>query len=131
MEAGLMGNRVLVVDDHAPMVDLIEDALSRAGFVVSTASDGQQCLRKVIADKPDLVVLDVVMPGMDGYQVLRELRRKAETADIPVILLTVRREHRDVVQGWMAGASMYLKKPCSPEEVVAAVRQTLAAPARA
>ena len=125
-----MGKRVLVVDDHPPMVKLIEDALVREGFSVLSAGDGRECMRKAQAERPDLIILDVVMPGMDGFKVLHLLRERPETTDIPVILLTVRKERGDVLTGWMAGANLYMTKPCNIGELVSAVKGLLGMPAR-
>jgi len=124
-----MEKRILVVDDDPPVVELVREVLTRAGFSVSTAADGPACLRKVTEETPDLIVLDINMPDMDGFTVLRKLRERPATKDLPVILLTVREGHGDVLQGWLAGANLYMSKPCSPTELVAAVRQMLEAPA--
>lgn len=125
-----MAERVLVVDDHPPMVGLIQDALARAGFVVRTAHDGAACLRSVAAERPDLIVLDVVMPGMDGFEVLRRLREQHDTRDIPVIILTVRKDQGDLLTGYMAGADLYMSKPCEIRDLVAAVKRLLGTAAR-
>lgn len=125
-----MAERVLVVDDHPPMVGLIQDALTREGFVVRTAHDGTSGLRAVAAEQPDLIILDVVMPGMDGFEVLRRLREQPGTKDIPVIILTVRRDQGDLLTGYMAGASLYVNKPCEMRDLVAAVKRLLGTAAR-
>ena len=123
-----MGKRVLVVDDHPPMVRLIEETLTREGFSVLSAENGAQCLRKVATERPDLVILDVEMPMMDGFQVLRALKLKPATRDLPVIMFTIRKQHHDVLAGLMRVADEYLTKPCKMEDLVAAVKRTLAAP---
>ena len=123
-----MAERVLVVVDHRPMVGMIQDALTREGFLVEAAYDGPACLRSVEAERPDVIVLDVVMPGMDGLEVLRRLRDQVETRDIPVILLTVRKEQGDLLAGYMAGADLYVNKPCEIGELIGAVRRMLGAP---
>ena len=125
-----MGKCVLVVDDDPPMVDLIEDALVREGFSVTSARNGAECLRKVDAEQPDLVILDVMMPVMDGFKALRALRERPETRDLPVIILTVRKEPGDVLAGWMGGANLYVNKPCKISELVAAVKQMLGVPTK-
>lgn len=124
-----MGKRVLVVDDHRPTVKLIEDALTRAGLSVVTAGDGAEGLRRAEAEPPDLVILDVIMPGMNGFRVLHELRERPETRDVPVIILTVRQERGDVLTGWMSGANLYMNKPCKMEALVATVNRLLGVPA--
>ena len=125
-----MAERVLVVDDHPPMVGLIQDALTREGFLVRTAHDGAACLRSVAAERPDLIVLDVIMPGMDGFEVLRRLREQHETQDIPVIILTVRKDQGDLLTGYMAGANLYMNKPCEIRDLIAAVKRLLGTAAR-
>ncbi|UCC68932.1 MAG: response regulator [Armatimonadota bacterium] len=125
-----MGKRVLVVDDHQPTVKLIEDALTRAGFSVLTAGNGLECLRKAEAEPPDLVILDVIMPRMNGIQALRKLRERPQTRDVPVIILTVRQERGDVLAGWSAGANIYISKPCKMELLVATVKRLLGVPAQ-
>ncbi len=120
-----MGKRVLVVDDHPPTVELIRDALVREGFAVLSAANGAECLRKVQAHQPDLVVLDIVMPVMDGLKTLRALRGKPETENLPVIVLTVRTRAADVLAGWAAGADIYLTKPCKIQHLVATVKRVL------
>ncbi len=124
-----MGKRVLVVDDNPAMVGLLSDALTKAGFSVSSAEDGKTGLALVKSAKPDVVVLDLMMPVMSGLQVLNALRRSPETKWLPVVILTGRDGHEDALDGWMAGADRYLTKPCRLEDVVAAVKQMLA-PAR-
>jgi two-component system response regulator MprA len=125
-----MGERVLVVDDHPPMVKLIEDALGKEGFSVLSAQNGAEGLRVVATERPDLVILDVEMPVMDGFEVLRALRLKVATSSLPVIMLSVHKEPEDLLAGWIGGADQYLTKPCKMEDVVAAVRKALAPPAR-
>jgi CheY-like chemotaxis protein len=123
-----MGKSVLVVDDHPPVVRLIRDALVREGYLVTSAQDGAECLHKVEADRPDLVILDVVMPVMDGFDVLRALRQSPDTRYLPVIMLTARKSHGDILDGWMGGADSYLTKPCRVGDVVATVKRMLGAP---
>jgi DNA-binding response OmpR family regulator len=123
-----MAKRVLVVDDELAISALLEHALVKAGYSVSTASGGRECLEAVAETPPDLVILDVVMPGMDGFEVLRTLRQAAGTKLLPVILLTGRGEHEDKLEGWMGGADRYLTKPCQASAVVAAVKTMLDSP---
>jgi DNA-binding response OmpR family regulator len=125
-----MGKRVLIVDDHLPLVKVLEAAFEQEGFSVLPALDGVECLYKVEAERPDVVVLDVTMPGMDGFEVLRTLRRRPETQYLPVVILTGRTAHGDKLAGWMGGADLYLTKPCKIEEVVAAVKRVLEPHAR-
>lgn len=121
-----MGKRVLVVDDNPAMVGLLTDALAKAGFSVLAAETGEEGLALVKGEKPEMVVLDLMMPTMSGLQVLHTLRRDPETQWLPVVILTGRDGHEDVLDGWMGGADRYLTKPCKLEDVVAAVKQMLA-----
>jgi DNA-binding response OmpR family regulator len=113
---------VLVVDDQPEIVRILRDYLERAGFAVLTAADGASALVAARRDKPDLVVLDLTLPSMDGLDVARALRRDGE---MPIIMLTARTEETDRVSGLELGADDYVTKPFSPREVVARVRAVL------
>jgi len=127
-----MSHRILVVDDEPDITALVAYHLARAGYRVSTANTGQDALKAAREERPDVVVLDLMLPGVSGYEVLRELRKQKDTGDIGVILLTARREEADRIKGLSLGADDYLTKPFSPQELtlrVAAVLRRLAAPA--
>jgi DNA-binding response OmpR family regulator len=113
---------VLVVDDETKIVDVVGDYLRAAGFGVTTASDGELAIEAARARPPDLVVLDLGLPGRDGLDVARELRR---TSSVPIIMLTARGEETDRVLGLELGADDYIVKPFSPRELVARVRAVL------
>ena len=117
--------RVLVVDDHPPTVRLIQSVLEQEGLSVITAANGAECLLAAHRGHPDLVILDVTMPVMDGLQTLRVLRENEQTRTLPVILLTIRESDQDVLEGWKAGADLYLTKPFQIGELVAAVKRIL------
>ncbi|MBE2315598.1 response regulator [Solirubrobacter sp. CPCC 204708] len=117
---------VLVADDDEDILQLVSFRLERAGYTVVTASDGQQALAAAREHKPDLAVLDVMMPGLNGYEVTRQLRDDEATAAIPVILLTARVQEADVSRGFEAGADDYLRKPFSPQELRSRVQAILA-----
>ncbi len=117
-----MGQRVLVVDDEARIRAVVRGYLEREGFEIAEASDGEQAIRAQQAWDPDLVVLDVMLPGLDGVEVLRQLRTRSE---VPVILLTARAEEVDKLVGLSVGADDYLTKPFSPRELVARVKAVL------
>jgi two-component system alkaline phosphatase synthesis response regulator PhoP len=104
-------------------VRLIQVNLERQGYNVVTAHDGKEALEKVASEKPDLVVLDVMMPYMDGFEVLRTLRRNPETAELPVIMLTAKAQDQDVFRGWQEGVDMYLTKPFNPQELLTFVKR--------
>jgi two-component system response regulator MprA len=115
-----MATRVLVVDDEPPVRDALERALSLEGYRVDLAADGAQALKKVATDEPDVVVLDVLMPGLDGLETCRRLR--AEGHGLPVLMLTARDAVSDRVDGLDAGADDYLVKPFALEELLARLR---------
>ena len=114
--------KILVVDDEQSILDLVSAYLRQDGYEVHTATDGPGGLRAARAFKPDLVVLDVMLPGMDGLEVLAHLRRES---DVYVILLTARSEETDKIVGLSMGADDYLAKPFSPRELVARIKAAL------
>ena len=114
--------RVLVVDDEPMVREVLERYLRKEGFDVSTAEDGPEALATFASDEPDLVLLDLMLPRIDGYEVFRRMRATAKT---PVIMLTARGEETDRVVGLELGADDYVTKPFSPREVVARVRAVL------
>jgi DNA-binding response OmpR family regulator len=113
---------VLVVDDEPEIVRILRDYLERAGFAVLTAGDGEAALAAARREKPDLVILDLTLPSLDGLDVARALRRDGE---LPIIMLTARVDEADRVSGLELGADDYVSKPFSPREVVARVRAVL------
>jgi DNA-binding response OmpR family regulator len=126
-----MSNLILVVDDNRALCNVIQDALQKAGLAVRVAHNGKQCLAAVAAERPDVVVLDVKMPVMDGYKTLRELRRNPKTNLLPVVLLTGNPGEPGELAGWMAGIDRYLAKPCDIVRLVSVVKELLPTPARA
>jgi DNA-binding response OmpR family regulator len=116
------GATILVADDDAHIVELVSLYLRKAGYQVETASDGDETLRKAKDLKPALLVLDVMMPGPDGLQVCRQLRRKG---DIPIVLLTARSSDIDKIAGLRFGADDYVTKPFNPDELIARVDTVL------
>ncbi len=117
-----MQELILVVDDEPKIVKLTRDFLEKDGFRVISAADGVTALQMARREKPDLVVLDLMLPGMDGWEVCRALRRES---DVPVIMLTARSEESDQVVGLELGADDYISKPFSPRTLVARVRALL------
>ncbi|HLO36814.1 MAG TPA: response regulator transcription factor [Candidatus Deferrimicrobium sp.] len=120
-----MNRRILVVDDEAPILDLVRGYLEREGYVVSTAEDGHAALERVQAERPDVVILDVMLPGLDGFEVLRRLRT---FSDAYILMLTARSDEVDRIVGLSVGADDYLVKPFSPRELVARVKALLRRP---
>jgi two-component system alkaline phosphatase synthesis response regulator PhoP len=117
-----MAQSILVVDDEARIVKLVRDYLERAGFRVLTARDGKTALQVARVERPDLIVLDLMLPGQDGLDVCRRLRQES---GVPIIMLTARVEEADRIVGLELGADDYVTKPFSPRELVARVRATL------
>ncbi|MBM3464992.1 MAG: response regulator transcription factor [Armatimonadetes bacterium] len=117
-----MAERILVVDDEDAIVEFVEINLRRAGYDVLKAFNGEEALRKVRAEAPDLVVLDVMMPEMDGFQVCQEIRR---FSTVPVIMLTARSEDKDKITGLDTGADAYLVKPFNPDELIAWIQAVI------
>jgi two-component system alkaline phosphatase synthesis response regulator PhoP/two-component system response regulator VicR len=115
--------KILVVDDERHIVRLVQVNLERSGYQVVAAFDGKEALKKVSSEKPDLVVLDVMMPYMDGFQVLKQMKADAATKDIPVIMLTAKAQDADVFRGWASGVDMYLTKPFNPLELITFVKR--------
>lgn len=124
--------RILIIEDEQDIADLIGFNLQRAGYEVLKAHDGIEGTEAALRERPDLIVLDLMLPGRDGYGVFRELRRDSRTVGIPVIMLTARAQTEDRIQGLEAGADDYLTKPFSPKELLlrvqAILRRTDAAP---
>lgn len=118
-----MSRRILAVDDEPSIVRLIEVSLTRQGYTVLTASDGRQALAMAESERPDLIVMDIMMPYVDGFEAIRLLKSKPETKDIPVILLTAKRHDADMIRGLESGAASYLTKPFAPAELVSVVGQ--------
>jgi two-component system, OmpR family, alkaline phosphatase synthesis response regulator PhoP len=117
--------KVLVVDDEINLVELVESYLKREGFEVLTASDGRVALELARTNKPDLIVLDLMLPGLDGIEVCRQLR---QFSDAYVVMLTARAEEVDKIVGLAVGADDYLTKPFSPRELVARIKAMLRRP---
>jgi len=120
-----MATRILVVDDEIESVKLIGLMLQRRGYEIVAARSGAQALEKAQAEKPDLVILDVMMPDMDGYEVCRRLRSDPATAAIPVIMFTAKTMVEDKLAGFQAGADDYLTKPVHPEELASRIEAVL------
>lgn len=119
----MAAQKILVCDDERHIVRLIQVNLERHGYQVVTAYDGKEGLEKVKSEKPDMVVLDVMMPYMDGFEVLKNIRRDPDTEALPVIMLTAKAQDKDVFEGYHYGADMYLTKPFNPMELISFVKR--------
>ena len=116
---------VLVVDDEPHIVRLIQVNLERQGYQVETANNGAVALAKIKENRPDLLVSDVMMPEMDGFELLANVRRDPTLMDLPVIMLTAKAQDTDVMTGYKTGADMYLTKPFNPAELIAFAKRIL------
>jgi DNA-binding response OmpR family regulator len=110
--------RVVVADDDPDIVDILTFNLESAGYEVESAADGAAALELVTASRPDLVVLDIMMPKMDGLEVLAALKAEPSTKEIPVVMLTAKTSDTDLWSGWEAGADYYITKPFDLEELL-------------
>jgi two-component system phosphate regulon response regulator PhoB len=117
--------KILVIEDEPDLVELITFNLQREGFQVTSAGTGEDGLRKVSSDKPDLIVLDIMLPGINGLDICRTLKGDIETRHIPVVMLTARNEDIDIVTGLEIGADDYITKPFSPRVLTARIRAVL------
>ncbi len=117
--------RILVVDDEIYIVHILDFSLGMEGYEVITALDGEQALEKMRNEKPDLIVLDIMMPKLDGYEVCKTIKGSPETAHIPVILLSAKGRNVDQKLGFDVGADDYITKPFSPRKLVERINQLL------
>lgn len=122
----LSGTKILICDDDELLVDLLEHRLSARGFDVLVARDGGEAVAVASEQRPDAIVLDAMMPVMDGHEVLRRLRSRDETASIPVIMLTARKQERDILDALELGARDYLVKPFIPDELITRLNRLIA-----
>jgi two-component system response regulator ResD len=120
-----LSQSVLVVDDEPMARTLLRLMLVRVGFEVSEAENGFDALEKVEGNLPDLILLDVMMPGMDGFTVCQKVRAREETAELPIIMLSAKTDSDSINRGLLVGATKYLTKPISPEELTKHVRSAL------
>ena len=116
---------ILVVDDEEDILELVRYNLVREGYQVRCASSGEKCLQKVASEKPDLIVLDLMLPGIDGLEVTKILQSDSKTKHVPIIMLTAKGEEADIVTGLELGADDYVTKPFSPRILIARVRAVI------
>ena len=120
-----MSKRILVVDDEMYIVNILDFTLAGEGWEVVSANNGEDALRTLLKFEPDLVILDVMMPRIDGVEVCRAIKAREESADTPVIMLTAKDRDKDKEEALQAGADLYLTKPFSPPRLVAEIRNLL------
>lgn len=113
--------KILVVDDSPTERYFLSDILIKNGFSVSTAENGEEALLKVKADRPQLILMDVVMPGQNGFQVTRAISRNPDTQDVPIIICTSKGQETDRIWGLRQGARDYIVKPVDPQELLAKI----------
>ncbi len=123
----MAGEKILIAEDEQDIQKVIKITLKfKGGFDVSFASNGLEVLEQVKREKPRLIILDVMMPRMDGYETCRRLKADADTASIPVVFLTAKAQEKEIEEGLKLGAIDYIKKPFEPDEFVAKVKSILA-----
>ena len=120
-----MSHRILVAEDEEHARTLLEIKFRNSGFDVVTAEEGESALQKALALRPDIIVLDIMMPGMTGFEVLAALKKNPSTASIPIILVSAQRNEENIVKGLQLGANDYVLKPFSPHELIARVKTLL------
>lgn len=124
-EGVLAKQHVFVVEDEEDILDLIRHHLGKEGYAVSTATNGMEAVKAILRKPPDLVLLDLMLPGLDGLEVCRMLKKDAKTADVPILMVTAKDEESDVVAGLELGADDYVVKPFRMKELIARVRAAL------
>jgi CheY-like chemotaxis protein len=117
-----MSKFILLVDDEPDIIYSLKVSLEQAGYRVSTAENGQQALDTVANNRPDLILMDRMMPVMDGLEALRNLKQNPSTSDIPVVMLTGQDSYQDMEEGWDSGTDLYLTKPVFPAEILEYIR---------
>lgn len=120
-----MSKQLLVVDDEPNLLRAVEACLRSEGYEVMTARSGAEALMRVAQKVPDIIISDIRMPGMDGYQLARQLRRSPRGSLVPIVFLTARDETADRIEGFRSGVDAYLTKPFEPEELVAVIESIL------
>jgi DNA-binding response OmpR family regulator len=123
-----MKKRILIIEDESRVLAVLQKRLESAGYEVLSASDGKSGLNKARQEKPDLVILDLILPEMDGFQVCNFLKRDRRYQHIPIIILTARLEEKDITEAKKAGADAYFTKPFNYEDLLAKIKELLPSP---
>jgi two-component system alkaline phosphatase synthesis response regulator PhoP len=121
----MANERILIVDDEEDVLELVQYNLDRSGFRTETASSGEEALSKARKSSPDLIILDLMLPGIDGLEVCKKLKSEVKTEHIPIVMLTAKGDESDIVTGLELGAEDYVTKPFSPKILIARVRRIL------
>jgi twitching motility two-component system response regulator PilH len=122
MENDMPIKKILLVDDSKTELHFLSDLLTKRGFSVRTAEDGEDAMRRLAEEKPDLILMDVVMPGQNGFQLTRAITRDARFTDVPVIMCTSKNQETDRVWGMRQGARDYIVKPVDADELMAKIK---------
>ncbi len=120
-----MNKKILIIDDEPDMATLLKARLEKNGYETIIAKSGYEGLYKYITEKPALILLDLMLPDLDGYEVCREIRRRLQDEQIPIIMLTAKSQDCDRIKGKVVGAQIYITKPFKSEELIAAVKKAL------
>lgn len=120
-----LGNKILIVDDNKHIRLLVKATLSVRDYEVVEAEDGEAGIEIAIAENPDLILLDVMMPKMDGFEVLKLLRKRPETKDVPIVMLTTAAQEADQIRGWDGGVDDYVIKPFNPSALLEVIERCL------
>ena len=120
-----LGKRILIVDDEPHILRTLDDLLAAEGYIVYKAADGKKALEQADAMLPDLIILDVMMPKLDGFEVLKRLKKSDKTMDIPIIMLTVKSTAQDIEQGIRLYAEKYISKPFNSEFLLREIEKSL------
>lgn len=120
-----MPKKILIVDDEADLVEILKSRFESMGYAVVSACDGQDALKKVRRDKPDLIILDIMMPRMDGHHICRVLKFDAKFRDIPIIMLTARGQEQDKITAQQVGADAYMTKPFDSKALLAKIEELI------
>ncbi|MCX7911683.1 MAG: response regulator [Dehalococcoidales bacterium] len=122
-----MAKKILIIEDDPAIARLVDYTLKRAGYEVSRAANGLEGLRKAQSEAPDLIILDVMLPGLDGFEICHRLRSDPKTTDLPILMFSAKAQEADKSTGKKVGADDYLTKPADPAEIVNRVNRLLAA----
>lgn len=121
----MSSKRIMIVDDSPTEQKIISKAISQPDILITIASDGEEAYQKAISEKPDLIILDVMMPVMDGFQTCRKIKSSPELKHIPIIMLTSKKEKSDEFWGKKQGADIYIRKPFKPQDLIDAISTKL------
>jgi DNA-binding response OmpR family regulator len=117
--------KILVVDDEPDIQKILKFRLEENHYEVITAPDGKSCLKKAVEEKPDLIILDILMPRLNGFEVSQRLKKDSKTKDIPIVMLTALAQEKDLSRGLEAGASCFITKPFNPVDLISEIEQAI------